>query len=237
VLARPLPRPVASVDMHLKRPAPFDLYIFDLDGTLVDSRADLTNAVNFCRADLGLPPLPPEVVEKYVGEGAVQLLERALGPEHHDRVATALGLFRGYYGEHLLDSTRPYPGVARLLEELRERGARAAVASNKPEAFSRAILEGLGLAPSFSLILGGDTLPVRKPDPAPVHQILRELAVEASQALLVGDSHVDIETARQSGIPVCAVTYGFESRETLLALGPDFLADEPAQVLEAARAG
>jgi phosphoglycolate phosphatase len=223
------------VDPH--RPAtPFGLYIFDLDGTLVDSRADLTGAVNFCRADLGLPPLSQEVVQEYVGEGAVRLLEQALGEDQRHLLAPALDLFRGYYRAHLLDSTRPYPGITDLLEELRDRGARAAVASNKPEGFSRSILEGLGLTRHFSVILGGDSLPARKPDPAPVRHILAALAMDAEHALLVGDSHVDIETARQSGIPVCAVTYGFERREALLALRPDFLADEPAQVLAAGRA-
>lgn len=212
---------------------PFELYIFDLDGTLVDSCEDIARAVNLCRRDLGHPPLSLEVVRRYVGEGVARLMERALPPGMESRLEEAVQIFRERYAANLLESTRPYPGVPSLLEALRERGARLGLATNKPEAFSRTILDGLGLTPHFHAILGGDSLPERKPHPMCVDVLRRRAgAPPRERTLFVGDSRVDVLTARNAGVPVCAVTYGLEDPEVLAAHAPDFTAASPAAILE-----
>lgn len=218
------------------RPPPFDLYIFDLDGTLVDSRSDLARCVNRARADLGLAALPEEEIYGYIGEGVARLMERALPPERRSRLDEATARFREHYARHLLDTTRVYDGVPDLLEALASRGAWLAVATNKPEVFSRAILEGLGIAHRFSLVVGGDTLPERKPSALPVRHILAAARAPVDRTLLVGDSAVDVETARNAGVAVCAVSWGLGGKEALASLRPDFLADRPSDVLAAGAA-
>src|SRR3972149_1085297 len=146
-----------------------DLLIFDLDGTLVDTRADLTAAVNHTLEKLALPPLSMEQVCRYVGDGLETLLSRALGLQHGDLVDNAVRLFRDYYGLHLLDRTRLYPGVRETLEHFR--GKRKAIVTNKPLAFSERILAGLEIESHFEVILGGDSTVQRKPHPEPALKV------------------------------------------------------------------
>lgn len=205
-----------------------DLLIFDLDGTLVDSRLDLTASVNHALQRLGLPPLPVETVARLVGDGVRPLLTRALaaarGAPDEAEVERGVQVFREHYAAHLLDATRPYPGVPEALAALRHKAM--AVATNKPRVYALAILEGLGLGQHFRLVLGGDSTPHAKPHPAQAEAILGTLGMPAAVALVVGDSPQDVAMARAAGCGACAVTYGLRSREELVAAGPDLLLDD-----------
>ncbi|MGB9604646.1 MAG: phosphoglycolate phosphatase [Bryobacteraceae bacterium] len=204
---------------------PVQLLIFDLDGTLIDSREDLANAVNATRLHMGLPPLDARLIASYVGDGAPVLMRRALGPEFSEEdVQRALEYFLNYYGEHKLDCTRPYPGVTEALGRFARAGVKMAVLTNKPVRISKAILEGLDLAPYFFAVYGGNSFPEKKPHPIGVETLCREAGVEPDRAMLVGDSAVDIRTARNAGVRACGVTYGFQP-ETLAQEPPDMLVD------------
>jgi phosphoglycolate phosphatase len=205
--------------------SPVHLLIFDLDGTLIDSREDLAHAVNAARLHMGLPPLDPRVIASYVGDGAPVLMRRALGPEApEEQVQQALEYFLNYYSEHKLDFTRPYPGVPEALERFASAGIKMAVLTNKPVRISRAILEGLDLARYFFAIYGGNSFEHKKPHPIGVETLCREAGVSPEHTLLVGDSGVDVRTARNAGVRVCGVTYGFQP-ETLAEEPPDLLVD------------
>jgi phosphoglycolate phosphatase len=183
--------------------------VFDLDGTLIDSRRDITTAINRMRDELGLPPLELERVVTMVGEGARLLVERALGPEcPPDRVDYALARYLDHYWDVCLDTTCPYPGIEEMLGALAERYP-LALLSNKGEALSRRILDGLDLSHCFREILGGDSLPTRKPDPAGLHLLAERLGVSIEKLLLVGDTWVDAETARAAGCRFALVEWGF----------------------------
>ena len=183
--------------------------VFDLDGTLIDSRRDITTAINHMRDELGLPPLALEQVVAMVGEGARLLVERALGPEcPPDRVDHALARYLDHYWDVCLDTTRPYPGIEEMLASLAGRYP-LALLSNKGEALSRRILDGLDLSHRFREILGGDSLPTRKPDPAGLHLLAERLGVSIERLMLVGDTWIDAETARAAGCPFALVEWGF----------------------------
>lgn len=217
----------------------YDHVVFDLDGTLADTREDLAAAVNYALTNLGLPVLPLETICKYIGQGARVLVAAALGKEHQeDRLEAALPLFLRYYEAHLLDRTRAYPGVPELLLALRRRGVTMSVLSNKPEKLSRAILDGLGLLPAFSLVLGADSLPARKPDPCGVERLLQEMGTQRDRMLMVGDSRIDFETARAAGIAFCGVAWGIRPGELLQTPGVERVirsAEELLAVIESGR--
>jgi phosphoglycolate phosphatase len=190
----------------MERPAAL---VFDLDGTLIDSRRDITTAINRMRAELGLPAIPLADVVTMVGEGARLLVERALGPGFTpDQVDQALVRYLGSYGEVCLDETVTYPGIVEMLEALAPRYP-LALLSNKGEAFSRRILDGLGLTRFFAEIVGGDSLPTRKPDPAGLHLLAERLGVPLERLLLVGDTWIDAETAHNAGCAFALVEWGF----------------------------
>ena len=190
----------------MERPAAL---VFDLDGTLIDSRRDITTAINRMREALGLPAIPLETVVTMVGEGARLLVERALGPGFPpDQVDRALARYLGYYGEVCLDETTPYPGIVEMLEALAPLYP-LALLSNKGEAFSRRILDGLGLSRFFTEVLGGDSLPTRKPDPSGLRLLAERLGVPLERLLLVGDTWIDAETAHNAGSAFALVEWGF----------------------------
>jgi phosphoglycolate phosphatase len=206
-----------------------DLLIFDLDGTLIDSRLDLANAVNAMRSHLGMSILPIELVSSYVGNGASVLVRRALGePATEAEFQTALAFFMQYYAAHDLDRTTLYPGVRESLDRFRDAGKRMAVLSNKPTAMSRGILDGLGVGGHFFRVLGGDSFEEKKPDPIGVEALMRDAGVDRARTMMVGDSSVDVETARNAGIACCGVTYGFKP-ESLKDPAPDLLVDRMEQ--------
>jgi phosphoglycolate phosphatase len=202
------------------------LAIFDLDGTLVDSVDDLAAAVNHGLAQVGLPPRTRDEVRSYVGNGARVLIERAVG-DHRDLLEPALHAWRAHYQEHLLDRTRPYPGVP---EALAAAGGTLAVLTNKPAPMARRILEGLGLSSRFAVVVGGGDAPP-KPDPAGALQILARLGARPADAVLVGDSPVDAATARNAGLAFVAVTWGLVPRDELVRAGAVHLVDRASDLV------
>jgi phosphoglycolate phosphatase len=187
---------------------PVRALIFDLDGTLIDSKLDLIHSVNAMLREMNLPHLPTETISGYIGHGAPQLVARALGPNATEQERThALQFFLGYYEEHKMDNTCPYPGVAETLERLSH--VPMAVLTNKPERISIRILKSMGLEKYFRAIYGGNSFDSKKPNPFGANKILHELAIEPSETLLVGDSEVDVQTARNAGTQAAAVNYGF----------------------------
>jgi phosphoglycolate phosphatase len=158
------------------------------------------------------------------------LLERALGPAAPAQLDEGVARFLEYYGEHLLDETRPYPGIETLLDGLGERGVTLSVLTNKPERLSRAILHGLGLADRFVSLVGGDTLPTRKPDPTGLLQLCRTARASPGESLMVGDSPVDLETARAAGVAFCGVAWGLQPA-VLEAARPAWIAHAAGDVL------
>jgi phosphoglycolate phosphatase len=192
---------------------------FDLDGTLIDSRADLAAATNHVLRTFGLPEIPPQSVYALVGEGARRLVERALGPARAADVDEGVRRFLDFYGEHLLDATVLYPGVAAALATLDGAGIALTVCSNKPEGYSRRILEGLGVLTTFRALIGGDTLPTRKPDPTGMADLMRVTQTTPDATLLVGDSYVDVATAANAGVDFCGVAWGLDP-ERLRAARP-----------------
>ncbi|MGD0499867.1 MAG: HAD-IA family hydrolase [Bryobacteraceae bacterium] len=201
------------------------LLIFDLDGTLIDSRLDLAHSVNATRAHMGMPPLDNHRVYSYVGNGAPVLIRRALGEQATEAEAQeALEFFLEHYREHALDFTAFYPGVRESLGRLHAAGKRLAVLTNKPVKISRAIVDGLGAGGMFFRVYGGNSFEFKKPHPIGVETLLGEAGVGRDSALMVGDSSVDIRTARNAGVRACGVTYGFQP-ETLADPAPDILVD------------
>ncbi len=204
-------------------PFPVELIIFDLDGTLADTRADLTRAVNYALGRLHLPELPMETVCQNVGHGVQTLLTAALGPEHQGHLTEGVKLFQEYYAAHLLDETRLYPGVRETLEHFRKK--RKAIITNKPLGFTITILRGLKIGEHFDLILGGDSTTERKPHPEPAQKTLATFRTDPRRAAVVGDSPADIEMAKRAGVYSVAVTYGLRPCEELMQAGPDLLLD------------
>jgi phosphoglycolate phosphatase len=195
--------------------------IFDLDGTLIDSGADLALSVNATLKETGRAPLRNDQIFGYVGQGAARLIQQALGPgATREECDQGLAFFLSYYRAHMLDNTVTYPGVREGLAALD--GMPMAVLTNKPVRFSRQILEGLGLASYFRYIYGGNSFESKKPNPAGMGVLLRDFGAAPKQAMLVGDSEVDVQTARNAGTWCCCVTYG---------LGADQLANNPPDLL------
>jgi len=199
------------------------LLVFDLDGTLVDSKEDLANAVNVALESFGLPPLPHPVIYSYVGDGASALIRRALPEETADRLPEVLDRFLEYYRRHLLDTTRAYPGVVGALRKWAG-FYRMAVLTNKGVAMSREILSGLSLDGYFFEVRGGDSFATKKPDPEGLLHILREAGVEAQEAIMVGDSRNDVLAGKAAGTVTCGVTYGLAA-SGFAEHPPDFTVD------------
>jgi phosphoglycolate phosphatase len=208
------------------------LLIFDLDGTLADSKLDLVHSVNATRAWMKRPPISEQLVSSYVGSGAPILIRRALGPEASVAdVERALEYFLGYYRDHMLDNTRLYPGVHEALDRLLDAGTKMAVLTNKPVRFSQAIVEGLGLGPHFFRIYGGNSFEQKKPDPIGIETLLSESGVARESTIMVGDSGVDVRTARNANVMACGVTYGFQP-ETFEQDPPDIVVDNMRELAD-----
>ena len=197
--------------------------IFDLDGTLIDSKLDLALAVDATLKHMGRPSLPHEIIAGYVGRGANVLIRSVLGEDvATEEVERGLAYFLSYYRAHMLDNTVTYPGVREGLASLAKYPM--AVLTNKPVRFSKAILEGLNLLPFFRYVYGGNSFETKKPNPEGVNALLRDLKIAASEAMVVGDSDVDVRTARNAGAWACGVTYGFGSA-SLRDYPPDLMLD------------
>jgi phosphoglycolate phosphatase len=196
--------------MAASRIAPVRALIFDLDGTLIDSQRDLIHSVNAMLREMACPELAEDTISGYIGHGAPQLVARALGsgatPEESTR---ALQFFLGYYERHKMDTTCAYPGVTETLAQLQRQDLPMAVLTNKPARISVRILEALGLANYFRAIYGGNSFETKKPDPLGAKTILGELGAAPGETMVIGDSEVDIQTARNAGTLAAAVNYGF----------------------------
>ena len=203
-----------------------ELLIFDLDGTLIDSKLDLVNAVNATRGWMDLEPLPVPMVSNYVGDGAPKLIQRALPGVSEQQLEKCLRYFLDYYRQHMLDETVLYPGVQEALDELQAApDLTMAVLTNKPVRFSRELIDKLNLGGHFVEIYGGNSFPEKKPDPVGIVTLLGETGKPAEKTVMVGDSSTDIKTARNAGVAACGVSWGFKP-ETFAEHPPDVVIDD-----------
>jgi phosphoglycolate phosphatase len=207
------------------------LIIFDLDGTLIDSSRDLAISMNATRAHFDLPPLEPHVINSYVGNGAAVLVRKAMGSDLSDQtVDAALAYFLKFYRAHALEHTQLYRGIRDVVNTLHARGHLLAVLTNKPRKISFDILTGLGIGQHFRCVYGGDSLTNKKPQPDGIWRIVEELGGSLPKTLMVGDSKVDIETARNARVRSCGVSWGFQP-DSFKEAQPDFLIDQPEALL------
>jgi phosphoglycolate phosphatase len=221
------------------RPIPLKkikLVLFDLDGTLIDSEQDLANSVNAMLRHFGRKELPLEVIDTYIGDGAPMLIRRALGdPTHAAFLQEALNYFLLYYRDHKLDNTRPYKGIAAALQQaemFEGRARQMAVLTNKPVRASRDIIAGLGLSQYFFQTYGGNSFETKKPDPLGAQTLMTEAGAKPEETVMVGDSEVDVLTARNANLWSVGVTYGF-APHTLERTHPDVLVDTPQELAHA----
>jgi phosphoglycolate phosphatase len=206
-----------------------ELLIFDLDGTLIDSKRDLADSVNAMRVHLGEPPLADETVYSYVGNGAPVLVRRALPGRPEEEIQCGLGYFLEYYRDHMLDATTLYP-VREALDELLTANVKMAVLTNKPLRFSEHLIKGLGLDGHFFRIYGGNSFEEKKPYPKGIELLMEESGIGRAGTIMVGDSAVDILTARNAQVRACGVTWGFQP-ETFADAPPDFTIDRMSELV------
>jgi len=199
-----------------------ELYLFDLDGTLADTKRDLSDAVNRTFEELGLAPLPVDVVAGYVGDGIRKLIARALGENDTPRYRDAVARFREHYLAHLLDTTRFYPGIEPLLTRLARDGKKLAVVTNKPIEYTDKIIDGLGVRGRFDLVIGSDTTTRLKPDPQLLQYALEKTGAPAARTVMVGDGVNDIVAARAAAVRSCAVGFGLTPPDVLRRAEPDY---------------
>jgi phosphoglycolate phosphatase len=187
--------------------------VFDLDGTLVDTAPDLINALNFILDREGLPPVPLHAARNMIGAGAKKLIERGLEVEGREASPAELARltddFIGYYAEHIADTSRPFEGLERALDDLARLECRLAVCTNKLEWLSKRLLDRLNLSARFAAICGADTFGVSKPDPAILRQTVARAGGHLSSAVMVGDAGPDIGVGRRAGVPVIGVSFGY----------------------------
>lgn len=204
--------------------------IFDLDGVLIDSGKDIANAVNFTLQTLGRPTLPSEQIIGYIGPGIEGIWRQCLGADAEQLLSIALPIYKARYREYCVVETTFYPGIPEALSQLKSRGKIMAVATNKPEDFTRRILEGLDLAPYFDVVVGAESVRRKKPDPEAIQLILAKLGASPETTVVVGDADTDIQAAKAAKTISCGVTYGYGSCREILEAHPDFIIDRAEQL-------
>ena len=216
-----------------------EVILFDLDGTLINSAPDLALAVNHMLVTLDRDMFPEDIIDGWVGNGALMLVQRALSGKRtvddsldDAMVQNALDIFLKYYAKNLCNETIPYPHVKTTLNTLKKKGYRLSIVTNKPFAFVEPILEGLGMNGLFELILGGDSLPLKKPDPAPLLHVGEKLGVSVKTCVMVGDSKNDILAANACGMQSVGVTYGYNYGEDIGVHNPTVIIDDFSELLE-----
>ena len=204
------------------------LVIFDLDGTLVDSKYDLTDSVNFVRHEHGLNPLPVDKVASYLGSGITALVKAVLAELKNENFDEAVKMFKDNYAKHLTDKTLPYKDVIEMLSNIPQQKV---LLSNKDEKFSKQILETLGLSKYFTEIYGGDSFKEKKPSPLPIYEIMKKFSLNKEDVVMVGDGANDIMVGKNAGITTIGVLYGYSSQQQLNDLAPDYQAKSPKEII------
>ncbi len=202
----------------------FQLLVFDFDGTLVDTKKDIVDSVNRTLTELNLRTLDRETLSTFIGKGVNHLMARSLEGTECDDLPRAIDAFMRHYEEHLMDQTDLFPNCRAILEHFAHK--ENTILSNKPTRFITQILDALDCRAPFSTIIGGDLMPEKKPDPGGLHHILQQHNVRPEEALMIGDSLVDIETGKRAGVPTCGITYGHAGRASLETAQPNWIIDD-----------
>jgi phosphoglycolate phosphatase len=198
--------------------------VFDFDGTLVDTRRDIADSVNRTLKELELPALDREILYTFIGKGVNHLMSQSLKEVGYDDLPRAIDIFMRHYEEHLMDQTVLFPNCRKTLEHFSTK--ENTILSNKPTRFITQILDALDCSGPFSTIIGGDSMPAKKPDPSGLLHILKKHKVRPEDALMIGDSLVDVETGKRAGVKTCGVTYGHAGREALETAQTDWIIDD-----------
>lgn len=206
-----------------------DLILFDLDGTLIDSKNDIADSANYTLKSLGLPELRPERIYGFIGDGVRKLLERTLPADYQGEIENAWATFSDHYQDNLLRTTVLYPGVSEVLVHFQEKSK--IIVTNKPERFAIPVLRGMGILSCFERIIGGESMPLKKPHPDAILNLLHEKKIHGSRALMIGDGCNDIEAGKRAGVITCAVSYGLTDRETLQGSHPNLMIDNLTELI------
>ena len=208
------------------------LAVFDLDGTLIDSLADIAEATNFAMRKLGFPEHPLNEFNYMVGDGVKILIERALPDDRQELFEQALKLYNDYYNENYTVKTYVYKGITETLKQLKSMGIKLAVASNKTHCFTEVIIKNYFGNDTFDAVYGkSDERPV-KPDPAILNAILSDMSIAPSEAIMIGDTSIDINTGKNAGVRSIGCLWGFRSMEELTSAGADFIAEKPEDIVK-----
>ena len=202
----------------------YKVVVFDLDGTLLDTLEDLANSCNYALAQCDFPIHEAEKYKRFVGDGRYKLIERIL-PENNkteETITKVLGIYDEYYAKHMMDMTKPYTGIIELLDSLKENGLKLAVVSNKPHEFTTEVVKKF-FKDRLELVFGQRANFPTKPDPATVFEVFEKFNVKPEECIYVGDSNVDIRTAKNAGIKSIGVAWGFRGKEELETEGADFV--------------
>jgi len=228
----PAPVPPDSFPGHLERDPLKKLIAYDLDGTLVDTRQDIVLSANHMLSAMGRPLLAAETIHSYVGRGLFDLIQSCLGTRDEKEIGRGARIYRRYYSEHMMDHTLLYPGAMKVLHHFKDR--KQAVVTNKPSPFSEQMLESLGAADFLCGIVTGSSKHPPKPDPSAILEVLEKEKILPEEALFVGDSEVDFQTACSAGIDAVLIAHGFVSRDKLESLSPKWLVDNFEELLQLA---
>lgn len=207
-----------------------DLLVFDLDGTLIDSKKDIANAFNEVLRQLGRPPFPDDEIAKYIGIGVQSLLKEVFDSGDPDKFSSVLLSFAEAYGKHLLEHTKVYEGIFEVLQHFQSRPK--VVLTNKRQKFADPSVEKLGLVSYFEGVYGREYFPTSKPDPGPLFEISKRFGVPLSRMVLIGDTDIDVQTAKRAGVKSAVALYGYGNREALIAMEPDALVEAPLDLIK-----